>query len=53
MEQLKPEEIVALATMFSIELSKNTTINQLQTYRNFFQTVANNIQSIINEKRNI
>lgn len=51
MKKLSPEEIVALATSFSIEISKNKSKTELCSCKTFFQVVANNLQAIINEKK--
>ena len=52
MEKYTPEEIVAMASVFSIQLSKNCSMQQIQTYRTFFQAVSNDLQTIINQRKN-
>ena len=52
MKNLKPEEMVTLATLYSVELSKNCTVKELQTYRSFYLAVSNNLLTIISEKLN-
>ena len=50
MKDISAEEMIAVASIFSIELSKNMNKKQLIRCKTFFQTIANNLQSIINEK---
>lgn len=52
MDKLTAEKLTMLANIFSIELSKNSTISQLITAKNFFQLVTANIQAILQEKNN-
>ena len=52
MKNLTPEQMLSLATAFSLEISKNCSKNELITYRTFFQEVANNLQFIIAERSN-
>ena len=52
MKDLSPEELTMLANLFSVELSKNSSKDQLATIKNFFQLVTANIQAILQEKSN-
>lgn len=44
------EEIVALATMFALNLTKGKSSKELCSYRTFFCTISNTINSVISEK---
>lgn len=48
-----PEDIVASATLISLELSKKSTTKELQTYRSFFLQLSNDLLTIITERRNV
>ncbi len=45
------EQIIGLATVFSTTLSKNCSREELVQYRVFFQTVTNNLNSILSSKK--
>ncbi len=51
MENNNVENIISLATIFSTSLSKNSTKEQLLEYKIFFQTVTNNLNSILSSKK--
>ena len=47
MNKLPPEDILTIATIFSRQLAKCCSKQELVSYKCFFQNVANNLQTII------
>ena len=50
MNNLTSEQIIILANLFVIEISKGANKKELTTAKNFFQAVVSNLNIIIQDK---
>lgn len=47
---IPPNKLILIASIISINIAENKSINEINTLKNLFSTIANNLQSIVNQK---
>lgn len=52
MKSSNAEDIIALATMFTVCLTQGKNAKELCSFRTFFNVVSSNLNAIISEKSN-
>lgn len=47
---IDPKKIVLIGTIIAIDLANDKSINEINTYKNLFSIICNNLQAIVSQK---
>ena len=46
---ISPNKLILIASIIAINIAENKSINEINTYKNLFSAIANNLQNIVNQ----
>lgn len=47
--KIEPEKLILIASIISLDIAKNKSLNEINTYKNLFSAISNNLQSYVNQ----
>lgn len=47
--KIEPKKLILIATIIALDIADDKSINEINTYKNLFSTIANILQSIVNQ----
>lgn len=47
---ISPEKIILVASIIALDIADGKSLNEINTYKNLFNSIANNLQSYCNQK---
>lgn len=47
---ISPEKIILISAIIALDIAGSKSINEINTYKNLFNAIANNLQTYCNQK---
>lgn len=47
---ISPEKIILISAIIALDIADGKNINEINTYKNLFNSIANNLQTYCNQK---
>ena len=47
--EIEPKKLILIASIIALDIADNKSINEINTYKNLFSTIASNLQSYVNQ----
>ena len=47
--KLEPKKLVLISAIIALDLADGKSLNEINTLKNLFSSIANNLQSIVNQ----
>ena len=47
--EIEPKKLILIASIIALDIADNKRINEINTYKNLFSTIASNLQSYVNQ----
>lgn len=47
--KIDPKKLVLIGAIIALDIAEDKSLNEINTYKNLFSTIASNLQSIVNQ----